>query len=139
MAKIKQLERYTAASIAVRDFKEKNEKVFDKFDALLVEAGEAEAELKEHIKSKVKDNVQNDFIKVTYSQSFSKYYDAEVVLSLVTPKAKAALTNAGAIITKIDGTILEELVEKGMVPVEVRQEAFREVEGSPRVSIKEVK
>jgi len=136
---IKQLEKYTEASKAVANFKEKNAKIFDKFDALLIAAGEAEAELKTYVKENVKGNIANDFIKVTYSPTFKKYYDAEVVLEAVTPKMKKAIVEAGALTQAIDTAKFEELVEKGEVSVEIKQEAFREVEQAPRVSIKEVK
>jgi len=139
MAKIKQLEKYTAASLAIANFKEKNAKLFSQFDALLVAAGEAEVELKDFVKSDIKGPIANDFIKVTYSPTYKKYYDAEVVLDLIKPKAKAALVEAGAITQNIDSAKFEELVAKGEIPVEVKQEAFREVEQAPRVSIKEVK
>lgn len=139
MAKIKQLEKYTEASKAVADFKEKNAKLFAKFDGLLLEAADAEAELKTYVKENVKGNIANEYVKVTYSPAFKKYYDAEVVLEAVTPKMKKAIIEAGALTQAIDSAKFEELVEKGEVSVEIKQEAFREVEQSPRVSIKEVK
>lgn len=139
MAKIKQLERYTAASKAVADFKDKHAKIFAQFDGLLIEAGDAEAELKTYVKENVKGNIANDFVKVTYSPAFKKFYDVEVVLEAVTPKMKKAILDAGALTQSIDSAKFEELVEKGQVSVEIKQEAFREVEQAPRVSIKEVK
>jgi len=60
MAKIKQLENYTVASRAVADFKDKNAKIFAKFDALLIEAGEAESKLKEYVKENIKGNIAPD-------------------------------------------------------------------------------
>lgn len=139
MAKIKQLERYTAASKAVADFKDKHAKIFAQFDGLLIEASDAEAELKTYVKENVKGNIANDYVKVTYSPAFKKFYDAEVVLEAATPKMKKAMVDAGALTQTIDTAKFEELVEKGQVSVEIKQEAFREVEQSPRVSIKEVK
>lgn len=139
MAKIKQLEKYTVASKAVADFKEKHAKIFAQFDGLLLEASDAELELKNHVKENIKGNIANEYIKVTYSPAFKKYYDAEVVLEAATPKMKKALIEAGALSQAIDTAKFEELVEKGEVSVEIKQEAFREVEQSPRVSIKEVK
>lgn len=140
MAKtIKQLERYTEASQAVADFKAKNIKMFDKFDALLLEASEAEVELKNHVKENIKGNIANEYIKVTYSPSYKKYYDAEVVLEAATPKMKKALIEAKALTQVIDFEKFEDLVERGEVSVSIKQDAFREVEQSPRVSIKEVK
>ena len=139
MAKIKQLDAYTEASQSVADFRDKNAKVFAKFDALLLAQGEAEAALKAHVKENIKDNIANDYFRVTYSPSFKKYYDGAKVLELVKPKAKAALEKAGAISINIDTTIFEDLVTKGEVPVEVKQEAFVEIEQAPRVIIKENK
>ena len=139
MAKIKQLERYTTAAKAVADFKDKHAKIFAQFDGLLIEAGDAEAELKTYVKENVKGNIANDFVKVTYSPAFKKFYDAEVVLEAATPKMKKAMLEAGALTQVIDSAKFEDLVEKGQVSVEIKQEAFREVEQSPRVSIKEVK
>ena len=137
--KIKELEKYTEASLALAHFKEKNKKLFEQFDALLIAAGEAEEKLKKFVKSDIKGNIANEFIKVTYSPTFKKYYDAEVVLKLTTPKMKKAIEEAGAIVKQIDAVKFEDLVEKGEVPVSIRQEAFREVEQAPRISIKEVK
>lgn len=141
MAKIKQLEKYTAASMAVADFKAKHAKLFSELDALLLEAGEAEAALKEYVKTEVKGNIANEHIRVTYSPSFKKGYDAKVVLKLASPKERKAMEAAGALIVReeVDSTRFEELVEKGQVSVEIKQEAFVETELAPRVSIKEVK
>ena len=139
MSKIKQLEKYTAASLEIANFKAKNAKLFAQFDALLVEAQEAEVALKEYIRTDVKGNISNEFVKVTYSPTFKKYYDSSIVLDLAKPKVRAALEAAGAIVRQIDSAKFEELVERGEVPVEIKQEAFREVEQTPRISIKEVK
>lgn len=141
MAKIKQLEKYTAASRAVADFKAKHAKIFSEFDVLLLNAGEAEAELKEYVKSDIKGNIANDFVRVTYSPAFKKGYDPKIVLKLATPKLRKEMTEAGALIVKeeIVADRFEEMVEKGTVPVEIKQEAFVETELAPRVSIKEVK
>lgn len=141
MAKIKQLERYTTASIAVMDFKRKHAKIFAEFDALLLDAGEAEAQLKDYVKSEVKGNVANEFVRVTYSPAFKKTYDVDVILKNVSGKQKAALFTMGAIVEewKADNDKIEEAVEKGLIPVEVKQAAFKETEIAPRVSIKENK
>lgn len=139
MAKIKQLEAYTEAANAVAEFREKNSKIFAKFDALLLDQAEKETALKAYIKENIKDNIANDYFKVTYAPSYKKFYDATKVLALIKPKAKAALEKAGAISVNIDTTIFEDLVEKGEIPVEVKQEAFVEIEQAPRVSIKEAK
>lgn len=139
MAKIKQLENYTAASKAVADFKEKHAKIFDQFDALLIEQSDAEVALKEHVRENVKGNIANEYIKVTYSPAFKKSYDPDVVLDLATPRMKKAIMAAGALTQSIDSKKFEELVEMGEVSVEIKQEAFREVEQTPRITIKEAK
>lgn len=139
--KIKQLEAYTAAAQAVEDFKERNAKVFAEYSALLLDMGEKEAALKTYVKEEVKGNIQNEFIKVTYSPAFSKFYDPKVVLKMATPKLRKAMTEAGALVIeeKVVTDKFVEMVEKGDVPVEIRQKAFREKELAPRVSIKENK
>jgi len=141
MAKIKQLEKYTAASLAVANFKAKHAKIFAEFDALLLHAGEAEAELKDYVKSDIKGNIANEFVRVTYSPSFKKGYDAKIVLKLATPKERKALEAAGALVVKeeIVPDTFEELVEKGEVSVAIKQKSFVETELAPRVSIKEIK
>lgn len=141
MAKVKQLEQYTAASIAVVEFKKKNAKVFDKYNELLIEASKAESELKSYVKDKVKGNLGNDFVKVTYVPAYSKYYDPATVLEMATPKVKKELMAEGAIVIeqKVDSKKFVELVERGVVPVAIQQKAFREKELSPRVIIKENK
>lgn len=141
MAKIKQLERYTTASIAVADFKRKHAKIFAEFDALLLDAGEAEAQLKDYVKSDVKGNIANSFVRVTYSPAFRKGYDVETILKHVTGKQKVALIDMGALteVWSADNDKVEEAVEKGIIPAEVKQAAFVETELAPRVSIKENK
>lgn len=138
MAKIKELEAYTEAGKALTKFREKNAGVFAKFDALTLALGEASEALKTAVREKYKDNIANDDIKVTYAPTFKRHYDAGVVLKMATPKQRKALEEGDAIITEIDTANFEELVEKGEVPVEVKQKAFREVEQTPRVIIKEV-
>lgn len=135
--KIKELEQYTEATQAVIKFREKHSAVFERFDALVLMQGEAETELKTAVREKYKDNVANDEIRVTYAPTFKRYYDAETVLKMATPKQRKALEDAEAIITEIDTPKLEELVEKGEVDIKIKQKAFREVEQTPRVIIKE--
>jgi hypothetical protein len=141
MAKIKQLERYTTASLAVVEFKRKHAKIFAEFDALLLDAGEAEAQLKDYVKSDVKGNIANSYVRVTYSPAFKKTYDVETILKHVTGKQKVALIDMGALAEQwtVDNDKVEEAVEKGVIPVEVKQAAFKETELAPRVSIKENK
>lgn len=137
--KLKELEVYTERAQKVAEFREKNRKVFEKYEELLLEEQEAEGELKKVIKEEVQDNVSNDYVRVVYSRSFSKSYDADAVRELASPKAWKAIEEAGAVTRKIDTEKFEALVEQGIVPIKVKQEAFREVEGAPRVSIKENK
>src|SRR6185436_2764159 len=137
MSKIKQLEAYTAASKAVAEFKAAKAKVFDEYDSLLIAAQRAETELKQYVRDEAKDNIANDFVKVTYSPAFSRFYDPAVVIEMATPKVKKALVDSATLTTvqKIDSDKFNELVEKGEVPVEIKQAAFRETELAPRVSI----
>lgn len=140
MKKIKQLEAYTSASLAIAAFKKKNAKVFGKYEELLLEASNAESELKKYAKEE-KSNFSNDIVNVTYSPAFKKYYDTETVLQMATTKMKKALIAEGAIVIeqKIDTKKFVEMVEEGIVPREIQQEAFRETELAPRVIIKEKK
>jgi uncharacterized protein YdeI (BOF family) len=139
MTQIKQLEAYTEASKKLAKFKEKHSDVFEKFNELVVVAADAEAALKDVVKTKIKDDIANDDVKVKYSPTFSRSYDAKVVLSMATPKMKQAIIDEGALIQKIDNEIFEDLVTKGKVDVSIKQKAFREKEGAPRVIISENK
>lgn len=141
MSKIKQLEKYTQASVTIVQFKKKNEKVFAEYNRLLLKASEAESELKKFVKEEIKGNISNDFVKVTYSPAFSKFYDPVIVLDMASPKLKKQLIAEGAIVIeqKVDNEKFTKLVESGMVPVEIKQKAYKETELAPRVSIKENK
>lgn len=139
--KIKSLEKYTKAMRAIADYREANTEVFDEYDSLLVKAQDAEAELKADVKENHKMNIANDFIKVSYSPAFKKGYKADVILKKVSSKVKKTLIEMGAIVVKeeTDKDKIEEAVEKGIVPVKLRQEAYFEEKLTPRVTIKEVK
>jgi hypothetical protein len=141
MSKIKQLEAYTEASLAVASFKNKHAKVFAEYNALILKASEAESALKVFVKEEIKGNVSNEFVKVTYSPAYSKYFDPAVVLEMATPKLRKELMAEGAIVIeqKVDTEKFTKMVESGAVPVEIKQAAFREKELAPRVSIKENK
>lgn len=141
MSKIKQLELYTKASVAIVEFKKKNAKVFEQYDSLLVEASKSESALKQYVRDEVKGNISNEFVKVTYAPAFSKYYDPQIVLEMATPKLRKELMAGGAIVIeqKVDTEKFTKLVESGIVPVEIKQKAFKEKELSPRVIIKENK
>lgn len=137
----KQLEKYTEASLAVARYKEKNAKVFDQLNVLLIAQQDAELALKKFVKDEVKGHIQNEHYKVTYSPAHSKGYDPTVVLKMATPKLRKQMVEAGAFVIeeKIVADKFVEMVEKGLVPVEIKQAAFVEKELSPRVSIKENK
>ena len=141
MSKVKQLEKYTQASVTIVQFKKKNEKVFAEYNRLLLKASEAESELKKFVKEEIKGNISNDFVKVTYSPAFSKFYDPVIVLDMASPKLKKQLLAEGAIVIeqKVDNEKFTKLVESGVVPVEIKQKAYKETELAPRVSIKENK
>lgn len=138
MGKIKSLEKYTKALKEISDFKEKNESVFDEFDSLQITLQEAETELKNDVRENHKMNIANEYVRVTYSPAFTKSYKSEVLRQLLTPKKFKDLVNMGAIIVeeKVDGKVLSEAVEKGIIEVQVQQKAFHEQELAPRVSIK---
>ncbi len=140
MKKVKQLEAYTNASLAIAEFKKKNARIFGKYEELLLEASKAESDLKKYVKEE-KTNFSNDRVKVTYSPAFKKYYDIETVLQMATPKMKKALIAEGAIVIeqKVESKKFVEMVEDGTIPREIQQEAFRETELAPRVIIKENK
>ena len=137
----KQLEAYTKASLEVVNFKAKHGKIFDKYNELLAAAESAEKVLKDYIKSDVKDNIANEFVKCTYAPAFSKYYDSEVIMKNATPAEVKALKSEGALVEQvtIDKDKFEYAVEKGLVSTKLKQKAFREKENAPRVNIKEVK
>lgn len=139
MKKNKKLEAYTKALLAEAEFRRKKHKFFDELYSLQLAIEEAATELKKEVKLNIKGNIANEFVKVTYSPAFSKSYDIDVVMEKTTPKQKKLLEANNAIIKSLDKKVFEDLVEQGIIPVEVKQAAFTEKELTPRVSIKEQK
>lgn len=139
MSKIKTLENYTGAIVAVADFRKKHKKVFEELDSLQIRTQDAEQALKADVKDNHKTNIANDKIKVTYAPAYRKWYDFDIILGMITPKQRKELEEADAITTSLDKKIFEDLVEKGVIPINVKQSSFKEEEMSPRVIIKEVK
>lgn len=137
--KNKKLELYTQALLAEVAFQKKHKKLFDELNSLRLAISEAEAELKKDVKTNVKGNLANSLIKVVYSPAFKKFYDFDSIMENTTPKQKKTLEASGAIIRSLDKKIFDDLVETGLIPVTVKQKAFREVEMAARVSIKEQK
>lgn len=138
MSKIKSLEKYTASLLEVAAYQKKHAKVFDELDSLKVNLQEAEVALKTDIKDNLKKNIANNFVRATYSPAFSKSYDLVIVDEMTTPKMKKALNEADAITRTLDKAKFEDLVEQGVIPINIKQAAFKEKELSPRVNIKEV-
>lgn len=139
MVKIKSLENHTEALQAVADFKEKNAKVFEALDSLNLSAQETEDTLKADVRDNHKVNISNGLIKVTYSPAFRKGYSYDIINDKATPTVKKVLREEGAITHAVDKKIFEDLVEQGVIPIQLKQDAFEEEEMSPRVMIKEVK
>ncbi len=137
--KNKKLEAYTQALLAEAAFRSKNNKLFEELNSLQFQIAETEAELKKEVKLNLKTNIANEFVKVTFSPAFRKFYDFDIIMEQTTPKQKKALEDAKAIIRTLDKEAFEDLVEKGLIPIEIKQAAFREIEMAPRVSIKEQK
>ena len=137
--KNKKLEAYTKALLTEAAFREQHKKLFEELNSLQYQISETEAELKNEVKINLKTNIANEFIKVTYSPAFKKFYKFDVIMEQTTPSQKKALENAKAIIRTLDKKIFEDLVEQGIIPIEIKQAAFEETELAPRVSIKEVK
>ena len=137
--KNKKLEAYTKALLTESAFREQHKKLFEELNSLQYQISETEAELKKEVKINLKTNIANEFIKVTYSPAFRKFYNFDVIMEQTTPKQKKALEEAKAIIRTLDKKIFEDLVEQGIIPIEIKQAAFEETELAPRVSIKEVK
>ena len=141
MSNIKTLTKFTKVSKAVLEFKEKNKKIFDEYNSLILKQNDAEIELKADVKDNIKATISNEFIKVTYTPAYRKWYDPSIIIGGVTPKVKKEMIEAGAIIIKtdIDKVKIEKFIENGKLPVEVKLAAFHEKEQTPRISIKENK
>ncbi len=137
--KNKKLEAYTKALLTEAAFREQHKKLFEELNSLQYQISETEAELKKEVKINLKTNIANEFIKVTYSPAFRKFYNFDVIMEQTTPSQKKALENANAIIRTLDKKVFEDLVEQGIIPIEIKQAAFEETELAPKVSIKEVK
>ena len=137
--KNKKLEAYTKALLDEAAFRKTHKKLFDEHDSLKIAIADAETELKKEVKLNLKTNIANEFIKVVYSPAFSKYYDFDIIMAKTTPKQKKILEEQKAIIHSLDNKVFDNLVEQGIIPIEIKQAAFQERELSPRISIKEIK
>lgn len=133
------LDKYTKAAQAVAAFKEKHSKIFDEFNSYLEEQEAAELALKKEVRENVKGNIQNEFVRVTYSPAFKTFYDPAIVFEMVKPKQRKAIEDAGALKQEIDRKKFDELVELGVIDKSVAQAAFKEIEMTPRVLINENK
>lgn len=134
----KALERYTKAVEAIHDHIKANKPVFDAHQQLVF----AEIEAKEALTDAVlesKTNANNGRVRATYSPVFKRGYDGDFVMANASPKVKQALIEAGAVKYEIDAEKFNDLAEKGIIPVDLKQDAYREVEQKPRVTIREIK
>ena len=137
--KNKKLEAYTKALLAEAVFQLKHKKLFGELQSLQFQISETATELKKEVKLNIKGNLANEFVKVTFSPAFRKFYDFDIIMAQTTPKQKRELEEAKAIVRSLDKKVFEDLVEKGLIPVEIKQAAFKEIELAPRVTIKEQK
>ena len=129
------LESYTQKGLELRQFREKNKKVLSAFDSLLVEANAAETDLKNYAREQ-KQNLKNQYVKVTFAPAFRKWYDVDFLLKKASPKLVKVLEKE-CVEKVIDKKRFEELVDEGVVPKELKVEAYRERELLSRVIIKE--
>ncbi len=127
---------FTGSSAELREYVGKHKKVFDDFERLENEKITASNALKMAVREE-QTNIATDHVKVTYSPAFRKWYDAEVLINKATPKVKKLL-QATCISQAVDKPAFEQLVERGEVPVELQQAAFKEEPMAPRVIIKEI-
>ena len=86
--KNKKLEAYTKALLTEAAFREQHKKLFEELNSLQYQISETEAELKKEVKINLKTNIANEFIKVTYSPAFKKFYNFDVIMEQTTPSQK---------------------------------------------------
>ena len=132
MAEDTPLELYTKVGLKLYEFRKKNSAVLGECDALLNELGSASAALKSFVREEGK-NISNDFVRVTYSPVHRHWYDPDVLLA---SKVKKAVVKE-CLVTEVNKAKFEELVEAGEIPNEVKVDAYREEEQTPKVFIKE--
>ena len=132
MAEDTPLELYTKVGLKLHKFRQKNSAVLGECDELISELSAASIALKNYVREEGK-NISNDHVRVTYSPVHRHWYDPAVLLA---SKVKKSIVNE-CITTEVDKAKFEELVESGAIPVEVKQDAYREEEQTPKVFIKE--
>lgn len=132
MAEETPLDSYTKVGLALHEFRKKHRSVLEELDALINEQSAAGIALKNFAREEGK-NLSNDHVRVTFSPSFRKWYDPDVLLA---SKVKKAVVKQ-CLVQQVDKARFEELVEAGEIPVEVKQDAYREEEQTAKVFIKE--
>lgn len=126
------LTTYTNAIIAIKQFKEKNQSVFNEYDALVTFKDNCEANLK--IEAKEKGDMDNGAVKVTKVSKFKKWYDVE---TLKKSQDWAVIEKEAYVVEeKVDKDKLDLLAKEGVVERKTLVDAFREEEMSPSILIK---
>lgn len=126
------LDLYTAAGRRLYEFREKNEPVLTEFDTIISDLHVAEMALKEYAREQ-KKNISNEYVRVTFSPTFKRWYDAGVVIG---SKLKKVVIDK-VIKKEVDKATFEALVEAGEIPNDLKVEAYREQEQTPKIFIKE--
>lgn len=129
------LDQLTKVNKKMRKFAQANQPVLEKWEQLQNERNEAESAVKAEAR-KLQMNYHNKEFKVTYSPAFRKWYDVTVALKKATPKVRDFI-NAHCIKQEINKEAFEDAVEQGEIPVEIKQEAYREAPTTARILIKE--
>ena len=131
------LDKYTKARGAIRSHIEAKSVIFKTHEDLVGKQIDAENELRDDVFLE-KQGIQNDTIKVLYSPVFKKYYDGGIFMQKADAKMKQALLDKKGLTYEIDKEIFEALVGEGIIPIQLKQEVYKEQEKNPRVSIRDI-
>lgn len=83
-----------------------------------------------------KEDMRNGNVEVKVAQVWKKWYDPTILRREATPKEWEEIEKC--LETEVDKIRFENLIKEDRVRKELKQNAFREEESTPRVSIKEI-
>jgi len=131
----KTLDLYTESLLKLRQFESKHIDVFSKYN-LIKESIENYQKILKELALDEKRDIENDTIKVKFSQPFKKWYDYQLVVKNSTPE-ELQIIMSEAVNVEIDRDKAEKLVKEEKLRPIVLQKAFKEEPMTSRVTIQQ--
>lgn len=129
----KALELYTRRVNKAKQFFKDNEIVLKEWESVQNDINEAEGQVKMEAREK-QMTYGNKHFKVTYSPAWKKWYDVDFLLGT----ASAKIIKENCLKQEINKIVFDKLVDRGEIPIELQQKAFREAPMTARVLIKKI-